>query len=81
MTKEVREAMTWVEVEDVAQAMYQLVVDENMGDGTILEVLASGTRVLPRFPGASDEMLQSLAGYSKSQELFLNHLKGNGLKL
>lgn len=73
--------MTWVGVEDIAQAMYQLVVDESMGDGTILEVLASGTRVLPRFPSASEEVLQSTAGYSKAQELFLDNLKENGLRV
>ncbi|TWU74400.1 hypothetical protein ED733_002831 [Metarhizium rileyi] len=82
LTKEMSDAMAWVELEDVVQAMYQLVVDEKMGDGTILEVIASGTRVLPRFAGASEEVLNStVGGYLKAQETFLADLEANGLRV
>lgn len=74
--------MAWIDLQDVAQAMYQLVVDEKMGDGTILEVLASGTRILPRFAGASEELINStVGGYLKAEETFLADLKANGLRV
>ncbi|KHN98857.1 HCO3, HCO3-transporter family [Metarhizium album ARSEF 1941] len=82
MTEEMTDNMAWVDMRDVAQAMYQLVVDEKMGDGTILEVLASGTRVLPRFAGASDELVNStVGGYLKAEEVFLTDLEANGLRV
>jgi hypothetical protein len=82
LTDEMSDRITWVDQIDVAQAMYTLVVDENLGDGTILEVLASGTRVLPKFAGASQEVMSSVVdGYQRAQEAFLDDLKANGLRV
>ncbi|KAL7947089.1 hypothetical protein V8C42DRAFT_352477 [Trichoderma barbatum] len=39
----------YVPVEEVVAAMYQLVVNEEYGDGTILEVTVGATRVVPSF--------------------------------
>ncbi|KND87828.1 hypothetical protein TOPH_07536 [Tolypocladium ophioglossoides CBS 100239] len=39
----------WVTVEDIVQAMYELIVDEEYGDGTILEVTPGEARVVPMF--------------------------------
>ncbi|UKZ78825.1 hypothetical protein TrVFT333_006570 [Trichoderma virens FT-333] len=40
---------TYVPVEEVVAAMYELVVNEEYGNGTILEVTAGATRVVPKF--------------------------------
>jgi hypothetical protein len=41
--------MQFIDVEEIAQAMYDLVVNEELGDGTIYEVTAGKTRVVPLF--------------------------------
>ncbi|KAK2592272.1 hypothetical protein QQS21_010025 [Conoideocrella luteorostrata] len=82
MTQEMKANMSWVDIQDVARTMYELVVNKELGDGTILEVLASGTRVLPRFPGASKEVLTlTVEGYVKAQDAFLDVIQENGLKV
>ncbi|KAH0525746.1 hypothetical protein TsFJ059_009166 [Trichoderma semiorbis] len=40
---------TFVAMEEVTAAMYELVVNEEYGNGTILEVTAGATRVVPKF--------------------------------
>ncbi|QYT03299.1 hypothetical protein H0G86_010268 [Trichoderma simmonsii] len=40
---------TFVPMEEVTAAMYELVVNEEYGNGTILEVTAGATRVVPKF--------------------------------
>ncbi|KAL7905269.1 hypothetical protein GGI35DRAFT_461261 [Trichoderma velutinum] len=40
---------TFVPMEEVVAAMYELVVNEEYGNGTILEVTAGATRVVPKF--------------------------------
>ncbi|UNI24123.1 hypothetical protein JDV02_009898 [Purpureocillium takamizusanense] len=56
--------VNWLPASDVARAMLRLVVDPALGDGTILEVLHSGSRVVPLFnadpPEALDQMLPAL---------------------
>ncbi|OAQ86211.1 short chain dehydrogenase [Purpureocillium lilacinum] len=58
--------VSWIPAADVAAAMLRLVVDPALGDGTILEVLHSGSRVVPLFnadpPEALDQMLPALRG-------------------
>ncbi|KAJ6443936.1 NAD-dependent 15-hydroxyprostaglandin dehydrogenase [Purpureocillium lavendulum] len=58
--------VNWIPASAVAAAMLRLVVDPALGDGTILEVLHSGTRVVPLFnadpPEALDQMLPALQG-------------------
>lgn len=72
----------WIEHADVAAAMYQLVVDEDKGDGTVLEILSTGTRVVPQFNADPPETIANmLPGYYKAQQAVLEHLKTDGLQV
>ncbi|POR39282.1 Uncharacterized protein TPAR_00511 [Tolypocladium paradoxum] len=72
----------WIEHADVAAAMYQLVVDEDKGDGTILEILSTGTRVVPLFNADPPETIPvMLPGYHAAQQALLEHLKTDGLQV
>ncbi|KAH7316529.1 hypothetical protein B0I35DRAFT_451529 [Stachybotrys elegans] len=72
----ITEDAVWVRPEDVAQAMLRLVVDEALGDGTVLEVLPGGTRVVPPFDAPPPSMVGvAWMGYMKAQQDIVNGLK------
>ncbi|PNY23574.1 Uncharacterized protein TCAP_06483 [Tolypocladium capitatum] len=72
----------WIEHADVAAAMYQLVVDEDKGNGTILEILSTGTRVVPQFNAdAPDATAVAFPGYRKAELALLENLKTDGLQV
>lgn len=72
----------WVTVEEIVQAMYQLVVNEQYGNGTILEVTPGETRVVPMFnapppkPGAV-----SMPAMGAFHEKLFEDLKMKGLRV
>ncbi|KAL7935914.1 hypothetical protein V8C35DRAFT_298560 [Trichoderma chlorosporum] len=73
--------VTFIPMEEVVAAMYELVVNEAYGDGTILEVTAGATRVIPRFnapPPAAGSVVAPNAKLYYAQ-LFEN-LKSKGLQ-
>ena len=72
----------WVAVEEIVQAMYALVVDEEYGNGTILEVTPGDTRVVPMFnaspPKPGSISMPAMKGFHK--KLF-EDLKTKGLSV
>lgn len=72
----------WVTVEEIVQAMYQLVVNEQYGNGTTLEVTPGETRVVPMFnapppkPGAV-----SMPAMGAFHEKLFEDLKMKGLRV
>lgn len=71
------------EPREIAEVMYQLVVKEEFGNGTILECTKGGvTRVIPEFfmepPAGSGA---SLAGYVEAGKKLVNDLRDNGLQV
>lgn len=45
----VDDQVVFVEPEEVAEAMYQLVIDPDLGNGTILECKKDSTRIVPEY--------------------------------
>lgn len=77
---EILDDCRWITIDEVVQAMYELVVNEEMGDGTILEVTPKMTRVVPEFnspPPPSGIMMPALDKFNKE---LLENLKSNGLQ-
>jgi NAD(P)-dependent dehydrogenase (short-subunit alcohol dehydrogenase family) len=76
------ESTVMLEPEEVAEAMYQLVVDENLGNGTIFECAKRATRVVPEYnadpPSAESGSVQ---GYIEAQTELYDRLKKDGLKV
>ncbi|RFU81098.1 hypothetical protein TARUN_1107 [Trichoderma arundinaceum] len=72
---------TYVPVEEVVTAMHELIVNEEYGNGTILEVTPGATRVVPKFnaspPAAGALVVPNAPLYHK--QLF-NDLKTKGLQ-
>ncbi|KAI1343173.1 short chain dehydrogenase [Xylariaceae sp. FL0016] len=66
--------------EEIAESMLRLCEDPELGDGTILEVLAGATRVLSMYnapaPSGKDVLMK---GYAKAGEALLEELKTKGL--
>ncbi|KAF4124693.1 Short-chain dehydrogenase, partial [Geosmithia morbida] len=76
----VDESIDFSEPEEIASAMYDLVVDENLGSGTIYECTkANGTRVVPEFnappPPAGSGTLE---GYVAAEEKLYERLREEG---
>jgi hypothetical protein len=71
-----------IEPEEIAEAMWQLVEDENLGDGTIFEVSKGKTRVVPLFdsPMPTGEAIL-VPGYVAAGEALYDKLKTDGLSV
>lgn len=71
----------WVDVSVITAAMYEAVVNEELGDGTIYEVTRDRTRVVPEYnsPPPSGYGLGS-GGYAGEKQTVLDMLKGPGLQ-
>lgn len=71
----------YVEPEEIADAMYDLVVNEELGDGTIYEVTGNKRRVVPQYHAdpPSGYGLKS-QGYLEENQLILDTLKTKGLQ-
>ena len=71
-----------IEPEEIATAMWELTVNEEYGNGTILEVTKGQTRVIPEFgveaPSGPGCMVP---GYMATQEALYEDLKTNGLNV
>lgn len=72
----------FIEPEEIAEAMYDLVVDEKLGNGTIYECSRGATRVVPEYnaPPPSGEG-SSVAGYYDAQKELYARLKKDGMKV
>jgi hypothetical protein len=72
----------WVTVDEIVKAMYELVVNDEYGDGTVLEVTPGATRVVPMFnapppaPGAV-----SMPNMGPYHEKLFEDLKTKGLSV
>lgn len=68
--------------QEVAQGMWQLVVNPEYGNGTILEVTKGGTRVVPLFnaPVPTGESIV-VPGYEASKDALYAKLKTEGLNV
>ncbi|KFH46143.1 15-hydroxyprostaglandin dehydrogenase [NAD(+)]-like protein [Hapsidospora chrysogenum ATCC 11550] len=76
------ESTVLLEPEEVAEAMYQLVVDENLGNGTIFECDKRATRVVPEYEGDPPSAESgSVKGYYEAQRELYDRLKKDGLKV
>ncbi|QPC69759.1 hypothetical protein HYE68_000511 [Fusarium pseudograminearum] len=66
--------------EEVAQGMWRLVIDPELGDGTILEVTKGATRVVPLYnaPAPTGEGVM-VPGYADSVEEIYERLRDEGL--
>ncbi|KAJ3513705.1 hypothetical protein NM208_g15145 [Fusarium decemcellulare] len=71
-----------IEPDEVAQGMWQLAVNEELGDGTILEVTKGATRVVPLFnaPVPTGEGIL-VPGYAASMGSLYEKLRTDGLDL
>lgn len=72
----------YVPVDKVAQAMLELAVNEEYGDGTILEVAPPGTRVVPEFDAPPPPPLVfSMPGLGPHVNDIVGNLKTKGLSV
>lgn len=72
----------FMEPEEVAEAMYELVVNEDFGNGTIYECTKGATRVVPETPMPhSNGKSPMIQGYVDDQKNIYNMLKTTGLKV
>ncbi|KPM38767.1 hypothetical protein AK830_g7791 [Neonectria ditissima] len=71
-----------IEPEEIAEAMWQLVVNEELGNGTIFEVSKGATRVVPLFdsPAPTGEGIL-VPGYAAAQTTLYDDLKNSGLSV
>ncbi|KAH7157488.1 hypothetical protein B0J13DRAFT_581634 [Dactylonectria estremocensis] len=71
-----------IEPEEIAEGMWQLVVNEELGDGTIFEVSKGKTRVVPLYnsPIPTGEGIL-VPGYAAAQKDLYDQLKDGGLKV
>ncbi|KAI6783058.1 15-hydroxyprostaglandin dehydrogenase [NAD(+)]-like protein [Emericellopsis cladophorae] len=71
-----------IEPKEIAEAMYSLVVDENLGNGTIYECGKGSTRVVPEYnldpPNVAGAMVP---GYENAQRDLYENLRNNGMKV
>lgn len=72
----------WISADEVADAMYELAVNEEFGNGTIYEVLQGKTRVVPEFhtEPPSGPSAQAL-GLDQAEAQMFEHLKSAGMKV
>ena len=71
-----------IEPEEIAQGMWQLVVNEELGDGTILEVTKGATRVVPLFNAPVPTGKGILVpGYAASMGTLYEKLRNEGLSV
>lgn len=49
----------WIPEEEVAASMLELLVNEEYGNGTVLEISSGGTRVVPEFNNEPPKWLAS----------------------
>lgn len=71
-----------IEPDEIAAGMYELVVNEQYGNGTILEVTRGATRVIPEFylePPTGDG--STIRGYYASKDALFQSLKTKGLNV
>lgn len=70
----------WIEPEEIAEGMYELVVNEAHGAGTIFEVTLGDTRVVPLYdaPAPSGRGIM-MRGYAESMAKVYSDLKTKGL--
>lgn len=78
----VTEDTEWVEPEEIADAMLDCVVDEELGDGTVYEVTKGKRRVVPAWnnPPPTGYGLK-MAGYEEENEKIMGKLKNGGFKI
>lgn len=71
-----------IEPEEIAEGMWQLVVNEELGNGTIFEVSKGATRVVPLFdsPVPTGEGIL-VPGYFAAQTALYDDLKANGMNV
>lgn len=71
-----------IDAEEIAQAMWRLVVDPELGDGTILEASKGATRVVPMFDAPVPTGRGLLVpGYKAAERGLYDVLKNGGLEL
>jgi len=72
-----------MEPEEVAEVMLELCENPKYGDGTILESLKDGTRVVPLFdnPAPTSDRGLAVSGYNQMQKDLYQKLKTEGLKV
>jgi hypothetical protein len=72
----------FVEPEEIAEAMLDLVTDEELGDGTVYEVTKGKRRVVPPYNAdpPSGVGLKS-AGYAEENVRTVQRLKNGGFKI
>jgi hypothetical protein len=70
----------WIMPEEIAEGMYQLVVNEEYGEGTILEVSKGSTRVVPNFGNTPPTGVASGSkGYYAAERELYDRLKTAGM--
>lgn len=70
----------FVEAEDIADAMYDLVVREDLGDGTIYECGKGGKRVVPKFHAEPPSADNIMPGYMDESKKVFERLRKDGMK-
>lgn len=72
----------WIEPEEIARGMYELAVNEDLGDGTVFEVTLGDTRIVPLYnaPPPSGRGIM-MPGYYASQAELYSDLKSKGLQV
>lgn len=76
------ERSPWIEPAEIAEAMYELVVDEELGNGTIYEVALKGMRrVVPEFGMEPPVMECLMPGYIDQVTDVFRKLKHHGFKI
>lgn len=77
------EKVVFLEPEEVAEAMYELVVNEEFGDGTIYEVRKGSKRVVPQYnnPPPPPEGREQIMGFIEAQKGIYANLENGGFKV
>lgn len=70
----------FVEAEDIADAMYDLVVREDLGNGTIYECGKGGKRVVPEFHTEPPSADNFMPGYIEESDKVFESLRKDGMK-
>ena len=66
----------WVDIQAVVDALYRIVVDEELGDGQILQVVQSGTTVQTH---ASEGLRKGMHSQTTLHKQIVQQLKTTGL--
>jgi hypothetical protein len=76
------ERSPWIEPEEIAEAMYELATDEELGNGTVYEVAMKGKRrIIPEFGVEPPGMESFMPGYIDQVANVFRKLKHQGLKV